>query len=233
MCFYAHPLWGFASFARHRYLFIGDVVFAHHLPEVPMRFLTSPAAAAAVMACGLASTAAADAVQYDLDPSHSQAMFSYTHLGMSTTFGMFSGFEGSIQFDAENPAASSVSVSIPTSAMFTGWEARDAHLQSDDFLGTMEDSVLTFQSTAIEITGDDTALITGDLTVNGETAQVVLDTVLNLAGPHPAPQMGGVAALGFTATTTLLRSDFGAGAFAPFVSDEMDVVISIEATQSM
>lgn len=193
-------------------------------------FLTATAAAA--LATATFSTAAmADAERYVLDASHSQVMFSYSHFGMSTTFGMFSGFEGEIMFDQEDPAASSVSVSIPTMQMFTGWDARDEHLQSADFLGTTEDSLVTFTSTAIEVTGENTAIITGDLTVNGQTAEVDLDTVMNFTGTHPAPQMGGVEAAGFTATTTILRSDFGAGAFVPFVGDELDLTISIEATQ--
>lgn len=195
------------------------------------RFL-SATAALAVMAGTLGTAAQAEGVRYALDPSHSQVMFSYTHLGMSTTFGMFSGFEGEIVFDEADPAASSVSVSIPTLAMFTGWDARDEHLQSGDFLGSAEGDLVTFTSTGIEVTGDTTAIITGDLTVNGETAEVALDTVMNFSGAHPAPQMNGVPAVGFTATTTVLRSDFGAGAFAPFVSDELDLVISIEATQA-
>jgi len=192
------------------------------------RLLT--AAAAFAVALPFASAAHADAVQYNLDPSHSQVMFSYTHLGMSTTFGMFSGWEGSIMFDADAPESSSVEVSIPTLAMFTGWEARDGHLNSADFLGTSEGGLVTFTSTAIEVTGEDTAQITGDLTVNGTTAEVVLDTVMNFNGTHPSPQAGGVAAVGFTATTQILRSDFGAGAFAPFVSDEIEITLSIEAT---
>ncbi len=193
------------------------------------RFLT---VAAAFAFAGVAMPAAADPELYELDPSHSQVMFSYNHLGLSTTFGMFSGFEGGIMFDVDAPENSSVSVSIPTQAMFTGWEARDVHLQSGDFLNTMDDSIVTFESTGIEITGEETALITGDLTVNGATAEVVLDTTLNMNGPHPAPQMNGALTAGFTATTTVLRSDFGAGAFAPFVSDELDLTISIEAIRA-
>jgi len=143
---------------------------------------------------------------------------------------MFSGFEGEIKFDPEHPDASSVSVSIPTLALITGWDARDSHFQSDDFLGSTEDDLVTFTSTSIELTGEDTAIITGDLSVNGETAEVALDTKLNFVGAHPAPQQNGIPAIGFTATTQILRSSFGAGAFAPFVSDELDLVISIEAT---
>ena len=183
-------------------------------------------AAAALLA---AAPALAEPVAYTLDSSHSQAVFSYQHLGFSTTTGMFSGFEGQIMYDAEDPANSSVEVSIPASAMFTGWEARDEHFSSEDFLDVAQNDMVTFTSTAIEVTGDDTALITGDLTLGGVTNEVVLDTVLNQAGEHP---MEGKPWLGFTATTTLSRTAFDAGQFAPYVSDEVEVMISIEAMQS-
>ncbi|MEM7722898.1 MAG: YceI family protein [Pseudomonadota bacterium] len=189
--------------------------------------------AATALAAGLTTSAAlADAELYVIDASHSQALFSYSHLGMSTTFGMFSGWEGEISFDADDPAASSVTVSIPTLAMFTGWEERDAHFQSGDFFSSDDDSLVTFTSTGIEVTGETTANITGDLTINGVTQEVVLDTVMNMSGPHPLPQMNGALAAGFTATTQILRSDFNVGAFAPFISDEVDVTISIEAIRA-
>ncbi|MEO0937022.1 MAG: YceI family protein [Pseudomonadota bacterium] len=173
-----------------------------------------------------ASTAALAADKYMLDASHSQVIFSYDHLGFSTTYGMFSGFEGEIMFDAENPAASSVNVSMPVMSMFTGWEQRDGHFMSGDFFGAAEGDMVTFTSTSIEVTGEDTALITGDLTMNDITQSVVLDAKLNKAGTHP---MANTAWLGFDATTTLSRAAFGVGAFAPAVGDAVEVTISIEA----
>lgn len=175
------------------------------------------------------SAAAAHAApeKYELDSSHSQVVFSYNHLGFSTTFGMFSGFAGEIMFDAENPAASSVSVSMPVMSMFTGWEQREEHFMSEDFFGASEGDMVTFTSTGIEVTGDTTAKITGDLSMNGVTKSVVLDATLNQkADAHP---MNNKPWLGFDATTTLLRSDFGVDKFTPFVSDEVEVRISIEA----
>ncbi|MGX0975300.1 polyisoprenoid-binding protein YceI [Roseovarius sp. MBR-51] len=181
------------------------------------------AAALAVTATG----AVAAPEKYELDPSHSQVLFSYNHLGFSTTHGMFSGFEGEIMFDAEDPAASSVSVSMPVMSMLTGWEKREEHFMSEDFFGASEGDMVTFTSTGIEVTGDTTAKITGDLTMNGVTKSVVLDASLNQkAESHP---MNNKPWLGFDATTTLLRSDFGVDKFTPFVSDEVDVRISIEA----
>ncbi|MET4102016.1 polyisoprenoid-binding protein YceI [Roseovarius sp. MBR-78] len=164
---------------------------------------------------------------YELDPGHSQVVFTYNHLGFSTTTGMFSGFEGEIAFDAEDPANSSVNVAMPVMSMFTGWEKREAHFMSEEFFGATEGDMVTFTSTGIEVTGENTALITGDLTMNGITKSVVLDTVLNQkADAHP---MNNRPWLGFSATTTLLRTDFELGKFAPYVSDEVEVMISIEA----
>ncbi|MEM9393231.1 MAG: YceI family protein [Pseudomonadota bacterium] len=183
-----------------------------------------PLSAAALLALG--TSAFADAQKYNLDASHSQIVFSYNHLGYSTTYGMFSGFEGEIMFDADDPAASSVSVSMPVTSMITGWEARFAHFMGDDFFGAGDDETVSFTSTSIEVTGDDTALITGDLTLNGITKSVVLDAKLNATGMHP---MANKEWAGFDATTTLLRSDFNVGNFAPFVSDEVEVLISLEA----
>ncbi|GGG59622.1 hypothetical protein GCM10011415_01900 [Salipiger pallidus] len=180
-----------------------------------------------VAAAPLAANAAAES--YTLDSSHSQIVFSYNHLGYSTGFGMYSGFEGDISYDAEDPAASSVEVSFPVNSMITGWEPRKEHFMGDDFFGASDEDMVTFTSTSINVTGENTAEITGDLTLNGTTKEVVLDTQLTQAGEHP---MEGKPWLGFFATTTLLRSDYGVDMFAPYVSDEVEVQISIEAMKA-
>ncbi|MFN3823096.1 MAG: YceI family protein [Pseudorhodobacter sp.] len=184
----------------------------------------------AVILSSLAATpalAAADA--WVLDPSHSQIVFSYDHLGYSTTWGMFSGFEGQISFDQADPAASSVSVAFPVRSMLTGWEGRFQHFMSPDFFDAADDELVSFTSTGIEVTGETAAKITGDLTLNGVTKPVVLDAVMNQIGDHP---MESKPWAGFSATTTVLRSDFNLGAFAPFISDEVQVQLSIEATKA-
>ena len=180
-----------------------------------------------------ALTAAAPALAapeaYVLDASHSQIVFSYNHLGFSTSYGMFSGFDGAISFDAANPAASSVQVSFPVRSMLTGWEARFQHFMSKDFFDAAADEMVSFVSTGIEVTGDKTARITGDLTLNGVTKPVVLDAVMNQQGTHP---MENKPWLGFDASTSVLRSDFNLGAFAPFVGDEVKIMISVEAMKA-
>lgn len=180
------------------------------------------AAAVAAMATG----AQAAPETYLLDASHSQVVFSYNHLGYSTTYGMFSGFEGEIQFDQDNPAASTVAVSMPVKSMLTGWEERFAHFMSGDFFGATDGDLITFTSTAIDVTGDNTAKISGDLTMNGVTKTVVLDAKLNQVGDHPMAKQPWA---GFDATATVKRSDFDMGMFAPYVSDEVEIMISVEA----
>ena len=183
----------------------------------------------AVIAALAAAPAFAEAEKYTLDSSHSQIVFSYNHLGYSTGYGMFSGFAGEIMFDQADPAASSVTVSFPVKTMLTGWQERFDHFMSADFFGATDEEMVTFTSTAIEVTGEKTAKITGDLTLNDVTKSVVLDAVLNQVGDHP---MANTPWAGFDATVTLLRSDYNLGMFAPFVGDEVKVMISIEAMKA-
>ncbi|SCX87871.1 YceI family protein [Paracoccus tibetensis] len=187
--------------------------------------LTSAAALTAFAGAALAAPE-----EYTIDTSHAQIVFSYDHLGFSTTTGMFGDITGTITFDAEDPAASSVNATFPVASLLTGFQGRDEHFASPDFFGAEGAAPeVTFVSTGIEVTGENTALITGDLTLNGVTQEVVLDTVLNQQGTHPMEQKPW---LGFDATTTLTRSEWNLGMFAPAVSDEVEVSISIEAMQA-
>jgi polyisoprenoid-binding protein YceI len=183
----------------------------------------------AVLAALSAAPALAAPQTYNIDSSHAQIVFSYNHIGYSTGYGMFSGFAGQVVYDADAPTASTVSVTFPVRSMLTGWEARFEHFMSPDFFDAAEDEMVTFTSTAVEVTGDTTGKITGDLTLNGVTKSVVLDAVLNKAEAYPMPPFEGKPAMGFNATATVLRSDFNLGAFAPFISDEVQIQISFEA----
>ena len=189
-----------------------------------MRKLISTSIVSALMMSG--SALAAD--KYVLDASHSQALFEYDHLGFSTTYGKFSGFSGEIMFDEANPAASSVNVNIDTKSLITGWDARTEHFLGPDFFDASAAPTVTFTSTNIEVTGDDTAMITGDLTMNGITKPVTLDTKLNKKGEHPRAKKEWI---GFDASTTIVRSEFDMGLAAPFVGDEVKLNISVEASK--
>ncbi len=179
-----------------------------------------------------ATTALSESGTYELDPGHSQVLFSYNHIGFSETFGMFSGFGGEIEFNEDDPSASSVTVSMPVKSMITGWDARLQHFMSDDFFSAGDGDAVTFTSTSIEVTGDITANIIGDLTMNGVTKPVVLETTLNKSAPYPFGEKEGTPTLGLAATATIVRSEFGLGAFAPAVSDEIAVLINVEALKA-
>ena len=186
-------------------------------------------AALATALCLSAGTVFAAAEEYTLDTSHSQVVFSYNHLGFSTTTGLFSDITGTIAFDNADPAASSVKVSFPVTTLFTGFADRDKHFLSADLFNGEANPTVTFESTSIKVTGEKSAEITGNLTLNGVTKEVVLDTVMTQQANHP---MANKPWVGFDATTTLKRSDFNVGMFAPAVSDEVAVSISIEAMKA-
>lgn len=122
------------------------------------------------------------------------------------------------------PEKSSVPVSIAMMSLFTGWEKRLDHFMSDAFFGATEADLVNFSSTSVKVTGTDTAIITGDLTLNDITKSVDLNAVLHATGFNSRRETDWA---GFTATITLLRSDFGLGLGAPSVSDKVDVQISI------
>lgn len=195
----------------------------------------TPAATLAALGLGAALTALAagvalaDPVAYEIDPSHSAAAFHYSHAGYSTTYGIVSGIEGVVMIDAENPARSSVEAVLDLANFDTGWDKRDAHLLTTGDFFDPSITQITFRSTGVEPTGAETAKITGELTLNGVTKIVVLDATLAASGEYPFPPNQGKPAAGFTAKTTLLRSDYGLGMFAPYVSDEVEIEISVEA----
>lgn len=174
------------------------------------------------------SAAAPVAGTYNFDPHHSHILFSYDHMGFSTSTGMVRGVTGEVTLDPDTPANSSVTASFPLSSMMTVAKDLDQHLMtSDEFLGgAPDDAVVTFASTKVEPSGDDQAKVTGDLTLNGKTVPVTLDVQLRKAGENPMEKK---PAAGFEATGTIKRSDFGLGAFAPAVSDDVALKIVVEA----
>ena len=168
-----------------------------------------------------------DAGTYEFDPSHSQVVFSYDHMGFSTSHGFVNGVEGTIVLDPADPSKSSVEASFPLSALRTVDAELDEHLMGPDFFNvTGEAPLVTFKSTSVEPDGKDEARVTGDLTLNGITKPVVLEVEFNGAGLDPLTQ---APTIGFSIESELKRSDFNLGAFAPMVDDEVEIDIDIEA----
>lgn len=182
-------------------------------------------ALAAVLA-GASAAAVAAPVTYKMDPNHTDVIASWSHFGFSNPIAHFGQVDGAIVYDADNVGQSSVSVSIPLAGLEAHVEAFNDHLRSPDFFDAAQFPTITFKSTKVEAAGDNKLRVFGDLTVHGVTRPVVLDTTINKIGEQP---MAKRAAAGFDATTTIKRSDFGIGKYAPNVSDEVVIRITTEA----
>jgi polyisoprenoid-binding protein YceI len=143
---------------------------------------------------------------YQIDPAHSSAQFTVRHMMITNVHGGFKKVSGSVVYDAENPANSSVNAEIDAASINTNEEQRDTHLRSGDFLDVDNFPTITFRSTKVEKSGDDEFKVTGDLTIHGVTRPVVL----NVEGPAPeGKDPWGNIRTGATATTKIKRSDFG------------------------
>ena len=173
---------------------------------------------------GTAVTAQA-ADKYTFDPGHSQINFSWNHFGFSNIWARFDKFDGELLLDTQDLTRSSVSVTIPLSAIDTDVEKLDEHLKSADFFDAAKFPNITFKSTKVEKAGEGKLKVTGDLSIHGVTKATVLDVTVNKIGQHPMMKDD---AAGFNATTTIKRSEFGVGMYAPNVSDEIAVRITAE-----
>lgn len=210
----------------------GTAAPAAAAPAAAAPAATDPAASAAAAPAAGAAAAPADPEiggTYTFDPEHSQIVFSYDHMGFSKSHGFVNGVTGSVTLDKADPSKSTVEASFPLGSLRTIAASLDTHIMGDDFLkGAAADTAVTFKSTSVKIEGDDEAKVTGDLTLNGVTKPVTLDVELKKAGAHP---MTGKPAVGFDIETRIKRSDFNLGAFAPAVSDEVEIDIAVEASK--
>jgi polyisoprenoid-binding protein YceI len=176
---------------------------------------------------GAAVSVQAAPVTYKLDPDHTMVLFSWNHFGYSNPTADLGLSEGTLVFDEQHPAQSSVQVTLPLARLDTHVPALDEHLKKPDFLDAGKYPTVTFKSTAVQPLGGNKFKVTGNLTVHGVTRPVVLDATLNKIGPHP---MSKAQSIGFDATASLKRSDFGVGAYVPNVSDEITIRITTEGS---
>jgi polyisoprenoid-binding protein YceI len=176
---------------------------------------------------GAAVSVQAAPVTYKLDPGHTMVLFSWNHFGYSNPTADLGLGEGTLVFDEQHPANSSVEVTLPLARLDTHVPALDEHLKKPDFLNADQYPVVTFKSTEVQPLGGNKFKVTGNLTVHGVTRPVVLDATLNKVGPHP---MTKAPSIGFDATASIKRSDFGVGAYVPNVSDELSIRITTEGS---
>ncbi|UXI68917.1 YceI family protein [Tahibacter amnicola] len=184
---------------------------------------------ALVTAFVAAAGAAQAADKYEFDNSHTQVVFSWTHMGFSNPSARFEKVEGELLLDTADLTKSSVSVTLPIASIDSDVAKFDDHLRSDDFFDLAKFPTATFKSTKVEKAGDNKLKVTGDLTIHGVTKPAVLDVKINKIGDHP---MAKKPAAGFDATTTIKRSDFGLGKYVPNVSDEVKIQITTETLKA-
>jgi len=162
---------------------------------------------------------------YDLEKPHTQILFFCSHLGFSKSQGKFLDFSGSFEFDEASPDKSSVDVKIKAASLEMNDAKWNEHLKSADFFNVDKYPEIMFKSTGIKMTGENTAIVTGDLTLLGVTKPVALTTTFNKAGVHPISEK---FVAGFSASTTLKRSEFGMKYGLPALGDDVEIRLEVE-----
>ena len=169
------------------------------------------------------------AADYAIDKQgqHAFVNFKISHLGYSWLYGTFKDFDGSFSFDAAKPQDSKVNVTLNTTSVDTNHAERDKHLRSADFLNVSKHPTATFASTAVTSTGEGTADIAGDLTLNGVTKPVVIAATFIGEGKDP---WGGYRA-GFEGSTKLKLKDFDIQKDLGPASQDVELIISVEGVR--
>jgi polyisoprenoid-binding protein YceI len=185
-------------------------------------------ATAAFLALATTAPARADMATYAIDPDHTTVAFTVMHAGYARTLGRFAEVQGSFAYNDETQELSDVVVTITTASVQTWHEARDEHVRSVDFLAAEAHPRITFVADGGTPTSETTGTVTGDLTIRGVTNPVTLDVTMNQLADYPCCH--GKETLGISATTRILRSDFGSTYALPvFVGDEVDIMLEFEA----
>ena len=172
-----------------------------------------------------ASSSFAAPETYGIDQNHTFPSFSYTHLGFSHQMSRFNTTTGKIVFD-KAAKTGEVDITIDTTTVDTGSNLFNEHIQAEDFLDTAKYPTATFKSTKVIFKGDKPAKIEGNLTLKGVTKPVTLTVTHFQAMPHP---MNKKDAIGANAFTTVKRTEFNMGKYAPHVGDEVRIDIALEA----
>lgn len=176
-----------------------------------------------VLALGALPARAAPAT-YEIDLSHSSFLFRVKHLDIGYTHGRFNEFSGRFVVDEQDPAASSVQVTVKTTSVDTNDEKRDQHLRSPDFFNVNQFPTMAFQSKSVKRTAATTWEVSGDLTLHGVTKPLVITMEKTGEGQDP----WGNHRAGFEGTAKIERSAFGMDKLREAVGDTIDITIAVE-----
>lgn len=188
-----------------------------------MKRFAQLALATAFAATALPALAAPDT--FIIDTTHTFPRFSYSHFGYSTQLSRFDKTSGKITIDRAAKTGS-VDVTIDMKSVDTGYSVFNGHIQGEDFLDTAKYPTATFKSSKVKFDGDKVVAVDGDLTIKGITKPVTLTVTSFKCMPHPMLKK---EACGANASTVIKRTEFNAGKYAPYVSDEVTLDIAVEA----
>jgi polyisoprenoid-binding protein YceI len=199
-----------------------------------MKMSMTAAAAAALLSFSAASThllaqTAAPTLggvkpgTYKVETYHTQVGFSISHFGFTNFSGLFSGASGTLKLDPAQLPASKLDVTIPVESVTTTVSKLDGELKGAQWFDTAKFPSATFTSTKVVSTGEGTATVTGNLTLHGVTKPVVLNVRFIGSGVNPIDK---AYTVGFEATCTVKRSDFGVTAYVPAIGDDVRLTIA-------
>jgi polyisoprenoid-binding protein YceI len=173
-------------------------------------------------------------MSWNIDNAHTLVQFAVRHMMLSKVRGQFEKFGGSVNLDEANPAATTLDIKIETASINTREPQRDGHLRSADFFDSEKYPVMEFKSKRVEVTGDTTAKLYGDLTIKSITREVALDVEYLGKGKNPR----GKTSIGFTGTTRINRKDWNLTwnlaleTGGVLVGDDIDITIELELVEA-
>jgi polyisoprenoid-binding protein YceI len=159
---------------------------------------------------------------YKVDPNHTQVMYSYDHLGLTTNMGLLSGATGTLTIDPKAPNSAKLSVDVPINTIHTTIAALDKELVGPMFFDADKFPTAHFESTSVSAKGN-SATINGNLTIHGVTKPATINATFAAVGANPMSKKENVA---FNGTAKIKRSEFGVGMGVPMVGDEVTLRIT-------
>ena len=194
---------------------------------LPRRRLPTSCLPALLLVLACAPTAAGEPPRYAFDPVHTRVMFAIDHAGFSKAIGTISGSQGSLQFDADDWASARLDVLVPMDRLDMGDSGWSASVFAPRFLDVKRYPQARFVATdGMQRGTGNRGRACGQLTLHGVTRPLCLDVVFNKAGRYPLPPFR--RTIGFSATATLKRSDYGMTSWQSLVGDDIELRIEAE-----
>lgn len=164
-------------------------------------------------------------IEYRFDPVHSQFVFFVEHLGFSHAIGRFTRWDGSFRFDPQDWSSAHAEVRIQIDSLEMGDPTWNRTLLAEKWFDAEQFPQASFVADRLEAIDATHGRLHGALTLHGQTRPQVLELTINRIGTHPYTLK---ATAGFSATTTIQRSDFGIDALVGEVGDRVELRIEVE-----